>query len=209
MVWHSTLSIETVDDWMGFSAQLFQSPEQLHEKARALMDAALERVRRLAGAGCELIIAPSDIAWNHGTFLSPEQMDEFVFPYLEELCQVVRGEGLPLIFHSDGDLRHVLDRIMDLGLDALQSIDPIAGMDLGEIKERTRGRLALMGNVDCGALHAGPPERVEATAREALDLGAPGGGYVYSSSNTIFQGVPLEHYEIMLRVYRERYSLEG
>jgi len=100
-----------------------------------------------------------------------------------------------------------MDLILELGPAALQSIDPIAGMELGEIKEMTRGKVALMGNVDCGALHAGPREAVEDSARRALDLGPPGGGYIFSSSNTIFQGVPLEHYEAMLGVYRERYPL--
>nr|MBC8367867.1 hypothetical protein [bacterium] len=118
-----------------------------------------------------------------------------------------KSQNLPIILHSDGDLRMILDRIMELSFDGIQSIDPIAGMDLAVIKKLTQGRMALMGNVDCGALHAGPVEKVIASARYALEHGPPGGGYIYSSSNTIFKGVPLAHYEKMIEIYRQYYPL--
>ncbi len=207
MIWHATHSIETVEDYMQFSIDLYEHPERLHEKSRALMDYALQRAGDLVDAGCELIIVPDDIAYNQGPFMSPEKMDEFVFDYLRELVDFVKAQGLPIILHSDGDLRKLLDRIMDLGFDGLQSIDPIAGMDLAEIKALTAGRMALMGNVDCGALHAGPVEKVRESARYALDHGPRDGGFIYSSSNTIFEGVPLAHYEAMLDVFRARFPL--
>jgi len=37
----------------------------------------------------------------------------------------------------------------------------------------------------------------------ALEHAAPGGGYVFSTSNTIFPGMPLKNYEYMLEVFRE------
>ncbi len=209
MIWHATHSIETVEDYMQFSIDLYEHPDRLHEKSRALMDYALERAGRLVDAGCELIIVPDDIAYNQGPFMSPEKMDEFVFDYLRELVEFTKARGLPIILHSDGDLRKLLDRIADVGFDGLQSIDPIAGMDLAEIKALVRGRMALMGNVDCGALHAGPEEKVRESARYALTHGPPGGGYIFSSSNTIFQGVPLAHYEAMLEVFRDFHPLDG
>ena len=207
MIWQSTISLENIDDWMAFSSDLFEHPKRLHERARAFMDYSLLRARELVDAGCDFIIVPNDIAYNEGPFMSPGQMDEFVFDYMSELVNFVKGQGLPIILHSDGDLRMSLDRLMDLGFDGIQSIDPIAGMDLAEIKQLSEGRLALMGNVDCGALHAGPLAKIEASARYALKHGPPGGGYIYSSSNTIFQGVPLAHYEKMIEIYREHYPL--
>jgi len=58
--------------------------------------------------------------------------------------------------------------------------------------------VALMGNVQCNLLQDGPEDLIRASARYALQHGAPGGGYVFSSSNTIFPGMPLRHYEVML-----------
>ena len=32
---------------------------------------------------------------------------------------------------------------------------------------------------------------------------SPGGGYIFGTSNTIFPGMPLRNYELMLQVFRE------
>ena len=60
-----------------------------------------------------------------------------------------------------------------------------------------------MGNVRCDHLQHGTKEQIRESAEYCLKHGAPGGGYIFSSSNTIFRGVPLANYEYMLEVYRE------
>ena len=85
----------------------------------------------------------------------------------------------------------------------LHSIDPMAGMDIAKVKELTAGKVALMGNVQCSLLQEGPRGRIRESARYCLEHASPGGGYVFSTSNTIFPGMPLEHYEYMLEVFEE------
>jgi uroporphyrinogen decarboxylase len=60
-----------------------------------------------------------------------------------------------------------------------------------------------MGNVQCNYLQDGPPAKIRESALYCLRHGAPGGGYIFSTSNTIFPGMPLENYEYMLEVFRE------
>ena len=79
----------------------------------------------------------------------------------------------------------------------------MAGMDIAEVKRRTYGKLALMGNVQCNLLQDGPLAAIRASAEYCLNHAAPGGGYIFSTSNTIFPGMPLQHYEYMLQVFRE------
>ena len=45
-------------------------------------------------------------------------------------------------------------------------------------------------------------EAIGATARYCLEHASPGGGYIFSTSNTIFPGMPLAHYAYMLDVHR-------
>ncbi|MEN6404193.1 MAG: uroporphyrinogen decarboxylase family protein, partial [Armatimonadia bacterium] len=92
---------------------------------------------------------------------------------------------------------------------ALHSIDPMAGMDIAEVKRRTYGKLGLMGNVQCNLLQDGPLEAIRRSALYCLRHGSPGGGYVFSTSNTVFPGMPLAHYEYMLEVFREFCSDQG
>ena len=79
----------------------------------------------------------------------------------------------------------------------------MAGMDIAEVKRRTHGRLALMGNVQCNLLQTGPRQAIRQSVLYCLENAAPGGGLIFSTSNTVFAGMPLENYDYMLEVFRE------
>ena len=79
----------------------------------------------------------------------------------------------------------------------------MAGMDIAITKKRCQGKMALMGNVQCNLLQDGPDEVIRKSALYCLENASPGGGYIFSTSNTIFKGMPLENYEYMLQVYRD------
>jgi hypothetical protein len=138
------------------------------------------------------------IAYNNGTFCSVEDFAEIVTPYLARLVARVKERGAIAFFHSDGNLMGVVDQILACEPNALQSIDPMAGMDIAVVKQRTYGRLALMGNVQCNLLRDGPQSAIGESALYCLSHGPPGGGYIFSTSNTIFPGMPLKNYEYML-----------
>jgi uroporphyrinogen decarboxylase len=202
IVWAGIWSIDIVKDWDRFAEDLFDRPETVHEGAENLYKAAEDRVNRMTEAGADFLMFASDVGFNGGPFLSPPQFREFVTPYLARLCALTRQRGAIPMMHSDGMLMPVLDQIMEAGPALLQSVDPMAGMDIAEVKRLTYGKMALMGNVRCDYLQHGTPQQIRESAEYCLKHGSPGGGYVFSSSNTIFRGVPLENYEYMVEVYR-------
>jgi uroporphyrinogen decarboxylase len=208
IVWEGIWSIDIIKDWNRFSEDLFDRPETVHEGAERLFKAAEERVNRMTEAGADFLMFASDVGFNGGPFLSPAQFREFVTPYLARLCALTRQRGAIPMMHSDGQLMPVLDQIVEAGPAVLQSIDPMAGMDIAEVKRLTYGKMALMGNVRCDHLQHGTREQIRESAEYCLKHGAPGGGYIFSSSNTIFRGVPLENYEYMVQVYRGRHDVQ-
>jgi uroporphyrinogen decarboxylase len=208
IVWSGIWSIDIIKDWDKFSEDLFDRPETVHEGAERLYKIAEDRVNRMTEAGADFLMFASDVGFNGGPFLSPAQFREFVTPYLARLCALTRQRGAIPMMHSDGQLMPVLDQIMEAGPAVLQSIDPMAGMDIAEVKRLTYGKMALMGNVRCDYLQHGTREQIRESAEYCLKHGAPGGGYIFSSSNTIFRGVPLENYEYMVQVYRERLNVQ-
>ena len=52
-------------------------------------------------------------------------------------------------------------------------------------------------------LQDGPDEAIQKSGLYCLGNGSPGGGYIYSTSNVIFKGLPPERYEMMLQVRDE------
>jgi uroporphyrinogen decarboxylase len=82
-------------------------------------------------------------------------------------------------------------------------LDPQAGVDIAVVKRMIGDKLCLIGNVNCGLLQTGTDEDAAQSARYALRNGMPGGGYVFSTSNCIYTGMPLKRYELMLDVWRK------
>jgi uroporphyrinogen decarboxylase len=196
-------AIEMVKDWTQFAVDLVERPERLHEEAERFCRVALDKIDRLLDAGADFIFMPSDVAFNAGPFISPRQYAELVTPYWARLVRRVKDRGAWAFVHTDGQIMPILDQLVSLGAHCLQSIDPMAGVDIAEVKRRTYGKLALMGNVQCNLLQDGPNEAIRKSALYCLEHTSPGGGYIYGTSNTIFPGMPLKNYEYMLEVFRE------
>lgn len=128
---------------------------------------------------------------------------EFVTPYLARIIEAIHDLGLKAILHSDGDLRKILDQLVSTGIDGYQSIDPQGHMDIAEVKRQYGERLILMGNVRSAALQDSSPEIIRESVDYAITNGKPGGRYIFSTSNCIFEGMPLENYHIMLKEYEK------
>ena len=203
IVGDTTWSIENMSDWMRFALDLVEHPERIHAEAERKTRAAIARFNALAEAGADFLHLVNDVAFNGGPFISPRQFREFITPYLARQVAHLRRLGVIPFVHTDGNILPILDDYLSLGAACFQSVDPMAGMDIAEVKRRCHGRLALMGNVQCSLLQDGPPQAIRASALYCLEHASPGGGYIFGTSNTVFPGMPLENYEYMLEVYRE------
>jgi uroporphyrinogen decarboxylase len=168
------------------------------------VDINLKMAKEVVARGVQIVYTGDDVAATRGPLMSPRHFRKLFYP---GLCRVMGGFkdlGLYVIKHTDGNLWPLIDMIVDAGIDCLDPLDPIAGMDLGEVKAQYGHRIALKGNVDCGDLMTfGAPEETAAATREALRKGMPGGGFICSSSNSIHSGVKPENYIAMLRTIRE------
>ncbi len=201
--------ISAFSDWMQFSVDLAENPARLHDHAEQLLAKGMKAVDGVAEAGADFLLLVDDVAFNAGPFISPAQFGELITPYLRRQVQHIASRGMIPMVHSDGDLTSVLDDYLSLGAACLHSIDPMAGMDIAEVKRRTHGKLALMGNVQCDVLHRGPREAIRQSVLYCLENAAPGGGLIFSTSNTIFPGMPLENYDYMLEVFHEYCQRQG
>ena len=200
----ATFSIPDGNEMEAFSYRMADEPKKLHEQAASMVDGALERGERLrAHGGLDGFGLCCDYCFNRGPFLSPAQFGEFVTPYLARLTKGYRDAGFHVIKHTDGNIMPIIDQLVQTEPHALHSLDPQGGVDIAEVKRLYGDRVCLIGNVHCGMLDTGTPEQAREATRYALRHGMPGGGYIFSTSNCIYTGMPLSQYEVMLDVWRE------
>jgi uroporphyrinogen decarboxylase len=180
-------------------ANMLVEPETVH----LLMDKVLETNIRLAvnaiRAGAEIVTLGDDYAHNHGPLMSPECFAEFVQPRLKRMVDAVHEEGALVVKHSDGNLYPILDAIVSTGVDCINPIEPLAGMDLKTVKQRVGDRVSLCGNIDCGQLLPhGTVQDVIAAVRKAVQDAGAGGGFLLASSNSIHSSCRPENYAAMV-----------
>ena len=198
-----TFAIPEGDLLTEFCYQVADKPEEVHDEAQRRVDIFLEKAEILRRhGGLDGFALCSDYCFNEGPFLSPSMFAEFITPYLKKTLDAYRALGFYTIKHTDGDIRPVLDQLVDANPHALHSLDPQAGVDIAAVKRRYGQQVCLIGNVNCGLLQSGTPEAIEENVRYALHHGMPGGGYIFSTSNCVYTGLPLSRYELMLDIWK-------
>jgi len=186
-------------------------PEIVERLARIVTDYKTRVCERAAEIGADVLLTGDDYANRKGPIMSPAHFRRFCLPYLAELVATAHRCGKPFIKHTDGRLWPILDDMVDAGIDAIDPLEPIAGMDIGEAKRRYGDRIALCGNVDCGELLSrGTPEQVVEAVKETIAKASPGGGHILASSNSIHPAVEPGNYRAMVRAAREfgRYPID-
>jgi len=200
----STFSIPDGDHMMDFSVQLYEEPGMLIEKSKRSTEQRLEFAATLRGTGLlDGFALCADYCFNTNPFFTTEMFDKYIVPPLREVIAGYREMGYYSIKHTDGNIMPILEQMAGCGPDALHSLDPQGGVDLAEVKRLVGDRVALIGNVNCGLLQTGTDEEVRADVLRSLNQGMPGGGYIFSTSNCVYTGLPLERYEMMHKLWTE------
>jgi hypothetical protein len=149
--------------------------------------------------GIDILFFADDIAFKSGTFVEPESFKELWMPRAKRIIQLGKNAGLPVMFHSCGNLTAIMDSIiMEMGIDVLNPIEPYS-MDIYDIKKRYGDRLVLSGNIDiAGPLAFGTPAEVREEVRKHMEMLKSGGRYILSTNHSVMDDIPPENFRAML-----------
>jgi len=149
----------------------------------------------------DAILLGDDIAFKTTTFISPEMLRRFVFPQYRKIAARIRQAGVPMMFHSDGNLTQAMEDLIDIGIQCIHPFENLA-IDIAWVKETYGDRLCIMGNLDVDFIERMSPAQVKAEATRLLRaLGGP--GYIFASGNSITQWAPPENAVAMAEAVRE------
>ncbi|MFZ1934960.1 MAG: uroporphyrinogen decarboxylase family protein [Thermoguttaceae bacterium] len=183
---------------------LYDDPALLTDVFRLSNDYNKEAARRCVAAGCHALWLADDLGDSSRGFLKLDHFHRYYLPYLTELAEYVDGLGVPVLLHCCGRFSDYLPDLAETKIAAIHPVQRTAGMDLRWVKQRYGRRFCIIGNVDSSrTLPFGTPEQVEAEAREAIDIAAPGGGYVLASDHSLHDGIPVENIRALFQVGRD------
>lgn len=206
LVWahgDGTFSIPDGEHMQEMSYRIVDDPEAMHEEARKMVRESIENSKKWMDAGVDCFGLCADYCFNSGPFFSPKQFREFVAPYLGELIHAQRSMGAYVIKHTDGNLMPIIEDIVQCNPHGLHSLDPMAGVDIAVVKKLYGSRVCLIGNVNCALLQTGTRDEIIQNAEYSINHGKPNGGYIFSTSNVAFKGMPLENYILIHDVWKK------
>ena len=183
---------------------LYDDPGLLTTLFKITNDYGKEAARLSVAAGCQAMWIGDDLGDSHSGFVNLKHFRQYYLPFLVDLAEYINGLGVPVLLHCCG---HFMEYLPDIAQTKIASIHPLqrtAGMDLRTVKEHYGHRFCIMGNIDSSrTLPFGTPADVAAEVREAIDIAAPGGGYVLASDHSLHDGIPVENIVEMFRVANE------
>ncbi len=160
-------------------------------------------VERYVALGAEWMGYPEDLGMQRGPMLSPACFRRCVKPIYERLMAPARAAGCVVHMHSDGDVRELLDDLIDGGVEVINLQDLVNGIDW--IADRLKGRVCVDLDVDRQRVtRFGTPEEVDALIRREVEtLGSREGGLMLKHG--MYPGIPLANAEALMDAM-ERYS---
>lgn len=186
-----------------FSLALFENEELVSRLNNQIGELVISMFKYFVQSDIvDAIWYSDDIAYTNGLLVSPNVLDKYLFPWLKKIGDLAKHYNKPLIYHSDGILFDVMDRIIQCGVDALHPIEPKA-MNIGEVKQRYGKKLSLIGNIDVDLLSRGNNDEIKKNIYKNIELAGQDGGYCVGSGNSIPEYVKLENYITMIQTVKE------
>jgi hypothetical protein len=142
-------------------------------------------------AGIDLYIKR---AWYENCdFWTPASYREFLFPIVKADAELAHQKGARLGYIITSNCMPLLDMFAEAGIDALIGVDPGA-WDMAAAKEKLGKRVALWGGVNGHlTVEHGTIQEVQAEVRQAIEVLAPGGGFILSPVDNVRENTPRSH----------------
>jgi uroporphyrinogen decarboxylase len=185
-----------------FVKWMYENPQFIRRAIERVTEFNVAITKRIGEASPDFIICTGDYCEAKGPMVPVKFFREVIFPNLKRQVDAAHKEGLKLIKHTDGNINPILDDMAGI-VDGLHSLDPSAGVDIGEIKAKHGHRLVLIGNVSVDNLAKKSKAEVIEEVKDVIRKASPGGGHILSSSNTWAAGAKLDNCFAMVKAGRK------
>jgi len=193
--------LENLTSLMGYEelcVAMYEDPDLVADITNAIGSRIYRYVERLlehdlVGA----VTINDDWGFKTQTFLSAEQMRQYIIPWHKKYVELAHSAGRPAILHSCGCLDCVWEDIIeDIKFDAKHSyedaIEPVE-----DAYERLGSRIAILGGMDLDFLCRSTPEEITARCTAMIERTQKRGGYALGSGNSIPDYIPTASFDAM------------
>lgn len=152
---------------------LVRFTQVIFEREYTFLKQALE-----AGAGPVFFVVGTEFV--APPMCAPSTFDVLIAPFAVPIFDLIHSYGGWVIVHHHGRINALLERIAEVGANAIHPIEepPVGDCTLAEAKRRVGDRVCLIGSVQYDDFQRLTPDEMEALVKRQIRDAAPGGGMI-------------------------------
>ncbi len=159
----------------GFMTMVAEAPELVERACERYLSSAIGGVHAARMLGAEGVWIEECITDQ----VSPQAFSRLNVPYVAQLVDEIRAQGMKSIYYFCGNPAGKWDLILSVGADALalEESKKAFSIDIDEVVDIVRGRCVVLGNIDAvGVLQDGSEEHLKHEIARQMAAGRRNGG---------------------------------
>jgi len=185
-----------------FMMDMYTAPELAETILEKITEINIVLAKRFVGLGVDGGYFGDDLGAQKSMLFSPDKWKEIFKPRMKRMFSCFTDAGLPVIMHSDGDIKPIIPDLIEIGLSCLNPIQPEI-LDHKWLKKEYGKDLSFYGGVSTQDVlpHGTKAEVIEAGKNCLKDLASDGTGLLYGPSHRIISDIPMENIDAFLETY--------
>ena len=173
---------------------------RLIERRVEILREIIRRSLEIANGKIDMLWMGDDLGTQHRPLISIELFRKHIRPNHQKFIDLAKNYNIPVMVHSCGSSSWAFDDFIEMGVSAMDTLQPEAKDMQPEYLKKTFGdKLAFHGCIStAGPVAYGTVEEVEKSVKETLEIMMPGGGYMLAPTHQLQDNSPTEN---VLKMY--------
>ncbi|MCL5674410.1 MAG: hypothetical protein M1501_01530 [Candidatus Omnitrophica bacterium] len=193
---HTFLRLQDIRGYINLLGDMADGSSNLLKLIGMVADFNERFVIRCLALEPDIFCYGDDLGMQIGPMISPEHFRKYIKPVYKRLMKPALDKNCIVHMHSDGDIRTLVDDLVEAGVQVINLQDMVNGIDW--IEQRFAGRVCIDLDIDRQSVtRFGSPTDVDALIREEVKkLGSAKGGLMMIYG--MYPGIPLKNAKALM-----------
>lgn len=200
---HTFLQLSDLRGYENLMLDMADDEPLLMELLNGVEEFNLSIIRKYVEMDVDQVTYAEDLGMQIGPMVSPIHFRKYIKPSYKRLMEPALKTGKIIHMHSDGDIRLLVDDLLDDGVQVINLQDLVNGIDW--IAQKFRHKLCVELDIDRQLITVtGTPKEIDDLIRkEVATIGTPQGGLAMIFG--LYPGTPIENVKALMDAM-ERYA---
>lgn len=188
---HTFLQLCDIRGYEDLLCDMVDEEPELFQLIEIIENFNMQLIKKYVDLKVDVMEYAEDLGMQVGPMISPEYFRKYIKPSYQRLMKPARDNGIIVHMHSDGDIRLLVDDLIEGGVGVINLQDQVNGVDW--IAERFAGKVCIDLDIDRQFITAkGTPADIDELIKtEVSKIGRKEGGL--SMVYGLYGGIPLEN----------------